>query len=298
MKYGLITIDTPSSNRGNRLIEWALKRVLDLPEPSVIAPMFAPLTDEAVEQMNECDFVLLAGSTILADAAGNSDAMRSLHRLTVPVFCASGSGWAPYAAYLPYEVLRHITAPIGVRDPHALAYCEGIGLRAEMVGCPTAYVEEVEQVEGTYDSIVVLGYGRTNLDWQRNLFSQIHNVSQVIVGIQEQAFELPLAKEDGLAAFSYDCGETVYKMFSWCSRIFTGRLHGALPAMSQRLPVCFFGDKEDSRFSLLKHLGVPVHPMQGDIPKPTHPREYKEPLAKMKASFLSWASRTIGQDST
>jgi hypothetical protein len=292
MKYGLITIDTPHSNRGNRLIEWALKNVLDLPEPAETAPMFEPLSDDAVRRLNRCDFVLLAGSTILADAPGNSDAIRSLHKLRVPVFCASGSGWAPYSEYLPFDVLRQITPPIGVRDPHALQYCFEQGLEAELVGCPTAYVERRK----AQPDKVIVGFGRGQTEWQCGLFGCMNRWdSEVIVASQEPTFSVPLAGKAGLSHFTYDDPEQVYEQYSQAISCYTGRLHGALPAMSQGVSVGFFGDKEDSRFSLLKRLGVTVNTMASDYLNLSTVNQYQKNLDELKAAFASWAFRTIGQ---
>lgn len=291
MKYGTITIDAPHSNRGNRLIEWSLKQVLGLPEPAEKASMFAPLSDESAHRLNHCDFVLLAGSTILADAQGNSDAMKTLEKLCVPIFCASGSGWFPYAPYLGVDTLRHITPPMGVRDPHALEYCKSLGLDAVLVGCPTAYI----QTRITQKTKIVFGFGRTHTEWQKNIFSSLRPAASPIVSCQEESFSAPLAEAIRMEHFTYEDPSSVYDVYARAISCVTGRLHGALPAISQMAGVCFLGDPLDSRFSLLSHLGVPINPMESDELVFANFGEYERPLSDLKASFLSWGEGTIGR---
>lgn len=291
MTYGLVNIGT-GVNLGNRLIEYALQRVLGLPAPAHTASMFSPLSGEEVDAFNRCDFVLLPGATVLADGPGQSEALRSLGRIQVPVYCTAASGWAPRLPYFGREVLDRITPPIGARDPHTLAHLARLGIPAVLVGCPTAYLPPVERKPRH----VVVGFGRQHAQWQTAALASAGEGSgcPVVAAVQEPDFGGRLAGVMKLPWFSYADPWKVYKMYSAAAWVVTGRLHGLLPAMSQRRPVAFFGDPRDSRFSLVEHLGVSMTPF--GAPFRMHPPESYEPtLQVLHQALLSWRRATIGR---
>lgn len=295
IRYGMPFIDA-GINLGNRLIEYALRTMLNLPQPNVgCNSMFRPIADDVAALYNsDCEFVLLPGSTILADGPGQSEAMHSLHKIKVPIYCTAASGWGPGIPYHGREVLDRITPPIGARDPHTLAYLEGLGIPAILVGCPTAYMP----LHTTEKTNVILGYGRSCVPWQQELFDGIarnawFNNSRAYVAVQEMAFDGRYAKEAKLDFFTYDNPSNVYAEFAKAELVVTGRLHGLLPAMSQRCRVAFFGDKADSRFSLLEYLGVPMTEY-GKEPWAVTLRSYMPRLSELQKNFFAWKDQTIG----
>lgn len=304
MRYGLISIGG-GVNLGNRLIEFALRQMLGLPLPAAIVPMFHPISDGDAVRLNDCDFVMLPGSTILADGPGQSEALHSLHKIKVPILCVAASGWGPGIPYHGREVLDRITPPIGARDPHTLAYLEGLGIPAILVGCPTAYLpHRIAEKEG-----IVLGYGRSCVPWQQANFEKIrgdHPQLTIRVAVQEPAFDGVLADQLGLDSFTYHDPGKVYDFFSRAGLVITGRLHGILPAMSQRCDVVFFGDKGDSRFSILHHLGIKMT-QYGEYPISyfnRHSRHifftayraehYLPRLSELRNNFFTWKDKTLG----
>lgn len=287
MRYGQITIDA-GINLGNRLIEYALQQVAGLPAPAMRASMFHPITDEQAGELNDCDFVMLPGSTILADGPGQSEALHSLHKIRVPIFCTAASGWGPGIPYHGREVLDRIIPPIGARDPHTLAYLQSVGVEAWLVGCPTAYLPHriVERKE------MILGYGRSAVPWQQVLFAGLLP-RKPVVAVQEMAFDGVLAAELGLDFFTYHDPGKAYDCFARAHTVITGRLHGLLPAMSQRCAVAFFGDKADSRFSLVEYLGVPMS--NYGRPPVVYPAEaYLLRLSELRNNFFTWKDKTLG----
>ena len=136
LNYSLISI-SGSVNDGNRLIEYALLALLNLPMPTITVSMFKLPEEEEIDRINQTDFCLLPGSTILAKNAGDSLAMSVLFRIKVPKLCVGASVWEPrYPAYI--EILEHITPPIGCRDPHTLKIIQDLGFTGILTGCPTA----------------------------------------------------------------------------------------------------------------------------------------------------------------
>lgn len=290
MSYGLVTIST-GVNLGNQLIEYALQRILGLPAPMHKASMFRPLSDMDLEVFNSCDFVLLPGATILADGPGQSEALSSLHKLRVPVYCTAASGWSPRFPYHDRQVLEQITPPIGARDPDTLSHLDRLGIPAVLVGCPTAYLPPL----GREPTQVVFGFGRKQTDWQKGAMAHWRACSDrpCVAAVQEPAFGGKLADALDMAWFSYDDPRRVYRQFSRAHEVVTGRLHGLLPAISQRRPVALFGDPDDSRFTLVKHLGITMTPYGAPF-EIQPPGTYEPALLALHDAFLGWRRATIG----
>jgi len=291
MKYGILTIDYKNVNLGNRLIEYALRTLLNLPAPSVSVSMFSYPSEDQIAALNKCDFVLLPGSTILAKGSGQGEATACLSRIHVPKFCVGASYWSPNFP-LNEGILKHITPPIGVRDPDTFNACSCVGADAMLVGCPTAYVPKIEI--GTKPPYSIIGFARTNIDTQVNLLSKVPGMC--FASIQEQNFELPIAKRLTPHVIQYDNSAAVYQCYAGAAAVYTGRLHSILPALSQHKPVFFFGDIADSRFSLLKMYGVTVNPITYNEPFVlTYSNVYTSALETTKATFYQWYEKTIKQ---
>ena len=291
MKYGILAIDYKNVNLGNRLIEYALKMLLNLPAPSVSVSMFSYPSEDQIAALNQCDFVLLPGSTILAKGVGQGEATACLSRIKVPKFCVGASYWSPNFP-LNVDILKHITPPIGVRDPDTLSACKGVGVDALLVGCPTAYVPKIET--GMQTPYSIIGFARTDIDTQVSLLSRITRLC--FASVQEPGFELPIAKRLTPHVIQYDDPAAVYQCYAGASEVYTGRLHSVLPALSQHKPVFFFGDAADSRFSLLKFYGLTINPINysGTFVL-TCSSIYKDPLEATRATFYQWYEKTIKQ---
>jgi len=248
--------------------------------------MFGIPTEEEICSLNKCDFVLLPGSTILANAPGNSDALKVLDRITVPKLCVAASCWGP--KYQPfYSAIKSITPPIGCRDPYTLAVCKQLNIPAILTGCPTAYLPCQDLSPANPYSIV--GFARTQLDWQVHTCAKIHG--KVVSALQEIKFEQPIAKRLHSDVFTYEDPAAVVRHYAGAKQVITGRLHGVLPALSQHKNVMFFGDPKDTRFSLLTHLGIRIQPMVGNVGISLQNKGvYAEKLAELRTNFYNWAN--------
>jgi hypothetical protein len=268
--------------------------LLRLPAPSASVSMFSLPSVEQIAELNKCDFVLLPGSTILAKGVGQGEATACLSRIKVPKFCVAASCWSPNFP-LNEDILKHITPPIGVRDPDTLIACKKLGVEAVLVGCPTAYVSKITVLSSSPYSIV--GFSRTDIDWQVSLFSKVAGVR--VAAIQEPLFSDPIAQKFTKRTIHYSNPNDVYTCYAGASAVYTGRLHGVLPAMSQEKPVFFFGNPNDSRFSLLKFYGIEIHPL-GYMGKLTldNKDQYKDAIVSTKNMFYQWAKQTLGIDTT
>jgi hypothetical protein len=288
MKYGIISIDLGSVNLGNRLIEHCVKYMMNLPAPSVSISMFKQPTQEDVSKLNCCDFVLLPGSTILAKGKGESFALSILSKIKVPIICAAASTWAPrYKPY--YEIFKYIKTPIGCRDPITKKILDKAGIENILIGCPTAYMPTLDKQISDY---YIFGFHRGFSQWQISLVNKIKQKSKVIIAVQEN-YEKGYAKGTKCGFFTYENTEDVFEMYASCIRTYTGRLHGVLPAMSQKKTVAFFGDVLDSRFSLLKHLGVTVNKIGVKKFVTSTPTMYEHRLCKLRDNFIRWKNLVL-----
>lgn len=290
MRYGILSIDVSGANLGNRLIEYAIKNLLCLPAPAVTASMFCTPTDAEIEKLNACDFILLPGATILADGVKQGEALNSLCKIKVPKFCISAGGWAPKFK-LNKAALKHITEPLGIRDPITYKQCLDFGVKSIFTGCATAFIPKLK-TEKT-DLYNIVGFSRDKISWQISYFERIAKKGKVVVAVQEKV-ENSYANKITSDKFTYEDPVSVYKCYSECSWVYTGRLHGCLPAMSQRKPVVFFGNTDDSRFSLLKYLGVYVNEM-GEYKnlKYTPVDIYQARVSNLKSAFIDWKAQTV-----
>jgi len=289
MRYGILTIDTKSSNKGNHIIVESIKQTLCLPKESVSVSMFCIPTKEQLDNLNSCDFVLLPGSTILAEGKNNSDAMSILDKITVPKFCVAASGWYPYMKYKT-AIFKHITEPVGVRDPHTKREFDKLGIQSILVGCPTMYVKKQNIV--AQSPFTIVGFARKNISFQLNLFKALSG--RLIGSVQEATFELPLIKQLGIDYFSYENFDIAYKYYSKADKVVSGRLHGVLPAISQDKPIIFFGDTKDSRFSLLTYMGIPINENGNPFElKYIESFVYSNARDELNYNYLIWANQTI-----
>jgi len=258
MKYGVISIDAPESvNDANILIEWAAKQMLGLGEAAVSVSVFKMPTDEQIDQLNQCDFVLLPGSTLLAKGDTQSLALAALPKIKVPKICSGASAWGPRLP--PYtEILKHITPPVGCRDPYTFGLCQMQDIEAMIIGCPVMHLPQRETTKPD-KKFSIVSFGRDECDVQMEIYRGLYGTK--IVALQEPGVEAGFARSMGLDSFNYKDSELVMDYFSRCDAVYSGRLHGILPAISQRKPICFFGDDKDTRFSLFGLLDIPVHPI-------------------------------------
>lgn len=260
MKYGLISIDMGSVNLGNRLIEYATQKVLNLPDPAIKISMFKTPTEEEIVKLNKMNFVLVPGSTALAHGAGQSEALDYVARISVPVFCVGVSGWAPAFHYHTHAI-RYMTPPLGVRDPLTLKKCHKYQVRAYMVGCTTMHLPKINDATKPSVEFTCIGFSRENQEWQHEMF-RIHSDNRRYVSMIQEGtgIEPHLSREFSKEEdrISYSNPEEVMNYYARCTDVITGRLHGVLPAMSQHKPVAFFGDFYDSRFSLLRFIGIKI----------------------------------------
>ena len=291
MRYGIISISKGTVNFGNNIIEYATKSLLRLPEPAITVSAFTVPDQDQIDQMNGMDFILVPGSTTLAEGHMQCDASACFDKIRVPIFCVGASIWLP-RYQLNTGMAKRLAQPVGTRDPITHKILQSIGIESVLVGCPVMHLRTLD-ITSPFERYTVIGFARENHEWQDKFFKTIPG--KKIAAIQEYS-EVSLAKNNSTEQFDYTNIENVMQRYAQCSRVVTGRLHGVLPAISQRKPVFFFGDSNDSRFSLLSDLNVRTNPMGGstDITY-SNPEHYTSKLEEYRARFYEWIGKTIGR---
>lgn len=290
MRYGIISIDKGSVNFGNRLIEYATKSLLRLPEPKISVSAFSVPSQDNIDIMNGTDFVIVPGSTTLAAGPGQCEASACFDKIKVPIFCVGASIWLPQYPLNTFMAKR-LAQPIGSRDPITHKILTSMGIQSILVGCPVMHLRKLD-ITNPFESYTLIGFARENHSWQDSLFKTLPG--KKIAAIQEYS-EVHIARGNAVETFDYSNIENVMQKYAQCSRVVTGRLHGALPAISQRKPLCFFGNKNDSRFSLLEDLHVRTNSMGGGVEiSYSNSEHYSSQVEEYRKRFYEWIGMTVG----
>lgn len=286
----MISIDKGSVNLGNRIIEYAVKSLLRLPEPVIAVSAFSVPSQDQIDIINGTDFLIVPGSTTLANGPGQCEASSCFDKIKVPIFCVGASVWLPRYG-MNSAMAKRLTQPVGARDPLTHKVLLSMGIQSMLVGCPVMHLRKLD-ITNPFESYTLIGFARENHSWQESLFKTL--CGKKIAAVQEYS-EVPLAKSSSTEMFDYSNIENVMQKYAQCSRVVTGRLHGALPAISQKKPVHFFGNKNDSRFSLLEDLHVRTNSMGGstDITY-SNPEHYREKVEEYRSRFYEWIGNTVG----
>lgn len=309
-------------NVGNHLIEWSLKRALKLGEPLLTFDSFKRLDATLAERINrECRFVLSPGSTVLEP--GQNEAYGSFGVFRVPTPCFGGCLWgarrgraeAVLAMVAPrwtgrlrgareerideekLAVARELSQPVGARDPYTFEVLRGAGIETRLVGCPTLMTERAmtswRRTEGRH---AVVSMSRDGLATQCRLIRGLRRRWKVTVLVHEGYERRVLRLIRGIEVVEFESCEQFAELYAQADLVVTGRLHGVLPAMAHGTPVLFYGDRNDTRFTLLEHLGVHVHELSSGLVEAAGRREATAPegttfekVSELRRAFADYA---------
>lgn len=270
MKYLYANFTDSAINYGNLIIDFATKRLLKN-QLQLKYEEFDCLNGGGLPQ-GEYDFAIIPGCTLLT--AGQSQGLRSLSELNIPIYCLAGNIWAPQKPYgfllrtrvlrfrQPPEpdlgIVRLCRQPVGCRDPYTYDQITRAGIQAIYMGCPTLLLPNDDTGN---DGFVLFSFGRHHLRTQVRYGRQLSHDANVI-GICHQKNDYDRIRAAGwrLPLVDYHGDLDMYlSYFKRASVVITGRLHGALPALAYGKRVFYFGTN-DSRTTILDDLGVPIHP--------------------------------------
>jgi len=250
-----LSLSRESENKGNLIIEYALRRMLKVKRPTVEVSAFSELTEEDIFRINSCQLMVLPGATLL-DPAENV-ATKKLDRITCYKL-AIGVAFCTGDGNVDLSVARSINLPIGSRDPYTHKRLRAAGLKSCFVGCPTLFVGRAtkwRQQEGPI--IISLGLGPQRC--LQECVAACAAFDRVILLEHVPRLQPRFLLPENIQRIEIEDAQQAIELYSSAAAVLTGRIHGYLTCISLGVPVTFFGTWYDSRFSLLEYLGAQIH---------------------------------------
>lgn len=316
--YAWSSITMGTTNAGNHLIEWSLREALELNEPALSFDSFKPLTDALIHRINrECRFVLSPGCTVFEP--GQNEAYMSFDAMRVPTPCFGGCFWpekkgtasGPVAMLAralnrgkrkknskkTQNVVENLSEPVGCRDPYTHKALQNAGIEAKLVGCPTLMAPEpVTKWRHTGGKHIVMSLSRQSLLAQCKLILKLRRSWHVSVLVHEFYEKFPLRLMRDIDVIEFASAEQFMDIYAHADLVVTGRLHGVLPAIRCGTPVLFYGDRADTRFSLLSFLGITIHELSSELADAAGRSELTAPegatfekLSELRRAFVDYA---------
>jgi hypothetical protein len=234
-------------NRGNALIERATFKILGLPDTTPRFSVFEPISDDLLATINRHDCLLVTGCTTLQDDEWHQRCFDAqFERITIPKICFGGTFFCEPEDRPSLRVARLYDTPIGVRDPWAYDYLTAHGVPCVLVGCPTVLDSQGLDSWRPSSSGVVLASSSPALP----------------AALRADYPSARLIAHDADAPGADLC---LPELFDDVSLVITSRLHAALPAIAQGIPVRFFSPRlagsltcGSNRYTLLEFLNIPL----------------------------------------
>lgn len=250
-----LSVSEGCENKGNLIIEHALRNILNVKRADVEVSAFSELTEEDVHRINSCRLMVLPGATLL-DPVENV-ALRKLNRITCHKL-AVGVAFCTRDGKVDLSAARSINLPIGSRDPFTHMRLRKAGLQSYFVGCPTLFLGRASRWKQQAGPVIIsLGPGPQRA--LRECIASCVVFDNVIllehVPRLQPRFPLPA----NIRRIEIKNGGQAAELYAGAAAVLTGRIHGYLTCLSFGVPVAFFSTWYDSRFSLLEFLGTRIH---------------------------------------
>lgn len=257
MKYAWASITKGCTNFGNYQIEYTLKNLLQQEglktEPSFIFDAFSVQNTDTIEKINALDFLIISGCTTLT--IKHYPGIKSiLEQIKVPIYNLGAAFFGePDAESLAYY--QYFYQPIGTRDPISSQYLSDNQVANILIGCPTLFSGEAQKFQVRSNKKIVCIFGLKETQKQQKIVEQLLKQDYEISFIVQEEFQKEFINHRKIKKIIYR-PENLISEISGARLVITGRLHGALPAISLGTPVFFTQTIEDSRFSLLDYLEI------------------------------------------
>lgn len=255
-RCALLSIASGCRNRGNLIIEYATRQVLDSAEVDVEVSAHRTMTATSIAAVNACSALILPGATLLQPE--DHPAARQLVDITCPIL-PIGVALRSRRGIADVSVARHFTIPVGSRDPFTHQSLRRSGVASHLVGCQTLLLGRANNWQRREGPIVAsLGLGLQSK--LRECVTACAEVDETIVlnhapGAQPHPFSGPR-----LQVVDMESAASAFELYRKASVVVTGRIHALLTCVMLGTPVVFFGGWFDSRYSLVQYLGVPIEP--------------------------------------
>ncbi len=296
------------------LIEWSLQQALDLPSPLLTFDSFKGVGPEVIERINrECRFVLSPGCTALQ--RGQNEGYKDFDQIRVPKPCFGGSLWMggrrgvkgmlrglfPGRARVnvangpvDLSIARNLSEPIGSRDTFTHETLTEAKLASRLIGCPTLLgPRRVGEWRRPAGRRLAMSLSRGNVAAQYRLIRRLRRKWDISLLVHEPYEAKLAALVGGIRTVKYESPGQFMGEYARADLVITGRLHGALPAVREGTPVIFYGDPADTRFTLLRFLGLPIHRLGQELAeladKPPVGEDVFDRVYELRQAFAGYA---------
>jgi polysaccharide pyruvyl transferase WcaK-like protein len=257
MKYTWTSITKDCINKGNFLIEKALKDTLKkqgFNEPSFEFSSFKiDNLVQTLEQIEQTDFIIVPGCTTLSinDYPGLKEIMKKTSK---PIFNI-GPAFFKHPDETFLDISKNVFKPLGVRDPFSFEFLQKHGIDSQLIGCPTLLLGSATKFENRDNKKILFCFGLENIDEQIKLIQNLINLEFDITIVIQAKYQLDYIQNIKAKTVDYS-PESLLHELSDTRLVVTGRLHVALPAVAIGTPVFFIETINDCRFSLIDFLGI------------------------------------------
>jgi hypothetical protein len=240
-------------NRGNLIIEQAARRVLGIGPTALSVNAHRSLSDRTLAAINETDVCVLPGATLIEPR--DHRCMARITEMRVPML-ALGVAFNMRAGEPDLRVAKRLGLPIGSRDPFTHRALQHQGIPSRLVGCQTLLMSAAERWQRRGGPVVAsLGLGGDGP--QVDCIRAIADDFPVIVLAHAPGYQAEV-DHPNVRTRPLESLDGVFKLFRKAALVVTGRIHGVLSCLSLGTPVLFVSSWNDSRYDLLRYLGVRV----------------------------------------
>lgn len=298
----LLSITRRCVNRGNLIIEHAVRRALGVERFAVELDAHQPLGEAELEAIHRCRALVLPGATLLQPE--DHAAAAALDRVEVPIL-APGVALRSSDDRPDLGVARHLKLAVGSRDPFTHHALRQAGIPSALVGCPTLLLGAAEAWCRREGPVVFSpGLGAQEPIRACAAACAAEEPTVLLLHAPERQDAADLGLDDGsVEVRSLDSAEQAFELIAGASVVVTSRIHALLSAIIHGTPAIFLGPWYDSRYSLVEYLGVPIEPpvprrigrlvaaaRAGEMP----PATVFERARRLRAGLAGWLEEVAG----
>jgi len=257
MKYAWASITKSCTNFGNFLIEKNLQELLKeeglRTKPSFIFDAFKINNRHVADNINKTNFLIVPGCTTL-NLKHYPGIVSIIEEIKVPIWNI-GPSFFEKPVINSVKYYNKFYQPVGARDPISANFLKIHGIKSKLIGCPTLFSGKAKSYKRKRGFKVVFSFGLKKIDEQLEILNCLIQKGYKVTVIIQENFQKNYISNLHVAMFKYQ-PERVIEEIKRANLVITGRLHTALPAIALGTPIYFLKTNNDSRFSLLKYLGI------------------------------------------
>jgi len=254
MKYSYSSITQDIINYGNYFVDYSTKLITR-----------KILGKEALEwntnkgklpDHSDCDFAIVPGCTTLN--IEDNKVLDQIDPSKLRVYNIGAAFSCDKNSKPDISRVDKFVTPIAIRDTFTQKRLEEKNKKYVLVGCPTLFLPNNGCCDKGY---ILFSLGRLPFEPQVKAIKKLMNSGEDIKVLCHEKSDYDFClkhRVPGVMLLPNLGIQESLRLYKEAQCIITGRLHGALPGISFRKPVYYFGTN-NSRISLLDYLKVKVH---------------------------------------